>query len=294
MKLGFATDIHLDHVKTIKGARKQFRVGKSLAERGFDALIVSGDISTGKMFKEHMPAFIEGVGKPVYFVLGNHDFWQGFESHVWEEAAKYPGFLDRAGVVELTPDVGLCGVTGWYDCRAGNYIESEVAMGEFDEMPRFKNLGPDRLFEWDDYRKKMMPKRGPWPLGRKQDLGRKCQSFADEQTRAFMPVLEEAAKKYPKVFIVTHFPLWEEACFSPGGHLTKGNEYDDGWLPWSCNIELGARIEALAADFPDTEFQTFTGHTHGAGEAQILPNLRAICGAANYGQPDKVRIFDIL
>ena len=36
---------------------------------------------------------------------------------------------------------------------------------------------------------------------------------------------------------------------------------------------------------PDKEMLVLCGHTHGAGEAQILPNLRVLTGNAEYGKP---------
>jgi hypothetical protein len=35
------------------------------------------------------------------------------------------------------------------------------------------------------------------------------------------------------------------------------------------------------------------GHTHGAGEAQILPNLRVLTGGAEYGNPVKQRVLEV-
>ncbi len=70
-------------------------------------------------------------------------------------------------------------------------------------------------------------------------------------------------------------------------------EKDVDWLPWSVNAELGYRVQALAEDYPKVTFQVLTGHTHHYGEAEILPNLRAYAGKANYGDPQRVKIWDI-
>ncbi|MCI0390151.1 MAG: hypothetical protein MOB07_15475 [Acidobacteria bacterium] len=36
---------------------------------------------------------------------------------------------------------------------------------------------------------------------------------------------------------------------------------------------------------PDCQMSVLCGHTHGAGEARILPNLNVITGGAEYGSP---------
>jgi hypothetical protein len=36
---------------------------------------------------------------------------------------------------------------------------------------------------------------------------------------------------------------------------------------------------------PDAKMTVYCGHTHGAGESHVLPNLRVVTGAAEYGAP---------
>lgn len=290
MRLGFVTDLHLDFVKTVVGNGKLHRIGQTIASVGLDALVVSGDIADGHL-KEYLPHFIEGVGKPVYFTLGNHDFWNSYEPHVWEAAREFDGFLDKGLVVELTPTTALVGVTGWYDLRVGDYIASNVIMAEMGTMPRFKGLGPN----YEMVRTSHGPRRRfmDWPLERVHELARRCREFADDQTRAFLPALERAATSYAKVFIATHFPLWGEACWDAKGGLTRDNPDEVDWLPWSINAALGYKVQALAEDFPHVNFQVLSGHTHHYGEAQLLPNLWAYSGASNYGSSKKVKIWDL-
>ena len=35
------------------------------------------------------------------------------------------------------------------------------------------------------------------------------------------------------------------------------------------------------------------GHTHSAGEAQVLPNLRVLTGGAEYGRPELQRVLAV-
>lgn len=294
MKLGFATDTHLDHVKDIKEQQKHFRVGRNLAKQWeFDALVVTGDITVSGKLEQHFKPFIEGVGKPVYFVLGNHDFWYTHEPSLWKAAQEYDGFLDKGLIVELTPQVALVGLTGWYDMRAGDFLTSNVIMPEMQAMPRFQGTGPDIKMVRDPFMGKSRRSTGDWPWERRVELYKRCCEFADTQTRDFLPVLEKAAGAYSKVVIGTHFPPFEDACWSPKGKLTKDDPDNVDWVPYSVNTRLGHHILALAEDFPRVDFLVLSGHTHHPGDAQIAPNVRAVTGKASYGMPNRAMVFDL-
>jgi hypothetical protein len=47
------------------------------------------------------------------------------------------------------------------------------------------------------------------------------------------------------------------------------------------------------AERPDHQLTVLCGHTNGVGETQVLPNLLAITGGAEYGQPTVQRVFDV-
>ena len=61
---------------------------------------------------------------------------------------------------------------------------------------------------------------------------------------------------------------------------------DDNYLPhFSCQV-VGDVLHRTMKRFPDKQATVLCGHTHGAGKAQILPNLRVITGGAVYGRPE--------
>ena len=43
----------------------------------------------------------------------------------------------------------------------------------------------------------------------------------------------------------------------------------------------------------DRQMTVLCGHTDGAGEAQVLPNLRVLTGAAEYGEPKVQRVLEL-
>lgn len=266
MKIGFATDIHLDHLKEVAGLAKHKRAGARLA-KGLDALLIGGDISNGQDFSRQFSAFCEGAGIPAYFVLGNHDFWSAGEHIVRNNAAQFPGYLDRGGVVELTPSVGLCGRSGWYDTLSGNPFESRWYMSDWERCSRLKDC---------------------WSIP--QLLWKQCRVWAEEETEKAEVSLRKAASEYPEVYFVTHFPLFTKACFDEYGNL---DIEENGMWSWSVDTTMGHMLLRVADEFPGINFTVFTGHTHGGGEMKISHNIHCVAGKARYGNPMVAKIWEI-
>lgn len=260
MRIGYATDIHLDAVNLVRGAgvAKYHRIGRFMAE-GQDVLLITGDISTGKKFPTQFGLFCRGAGIPVYFVLGNHDFWDVPEATVRENAAKFPGYLDVAGVVELAPGLGLTGRTGWYDTLSGNPFESRVTVQDWKRVERLEGLWAEKYL-----------------------LSRACKAWSEEEAEKARPVLIEAAERFPNVLFLTHFPCFVAACWDELGNL---DTEERGFRPWSINTTMGHMIDDVVTAYPKTQFTVLSGHTHGRGRKQLRDNLTCVSGKASYGSP---------
>ncbi len=72
MRLAWATDIHLDHAS--ESVRHRFCQS---AKEQADALLVTGDIAESHVLGSALTALAALSERPVYFVLGNHDFYRG-------------------------------------------------------------------------------------------------------------------------------------------------------------------------------------------------------------------------
>ena len=72
VKLSWATDIHLDHAS--EAARRRFC--QSVQEQA-DALVVTGDIAESHILVSALESLATLTERPVYFVLGNHDYYRG-------------------------------------------------------------------------------------------------------------------------------------------------------------------------------------------------------------------------
>jgi hypothetical protein len=89
------------------------------------------------------------------------------------------------------------------------------------------------------------------------------------------------------VIVLTHVPPFREACWR------RGWISDDDWLPhFACRAFGEVLGEAMAAH-SDCEMSVLCGHTHSAGEAQVLPNLRVLTSGAESGLPEVQRVLTV-
>jgi hypothetical protein len=257
-RLAWLTDIHLNFLRP--PALEVFMV--SLAATAADAFVICGDIAEADEVAVHLHTIAGRVSRPVYFVLGNHDFYHGLIAGVREKVKSLCSvtpnlhWLPDAGVVPLTGDACLVGHDGWGDGRLGDYHRSDVMLNDFGLIGEFGGFDED-------------------PGERLA----KMHALGDEAAAHFRSVLPDALSRFRHVLVVTHVPPFREACWH------EGKVSDDNWLPFfSCKAVGDALAEAMSAA-PGRKMTVLCGHTHGGGEAEILPNLRVLTGGARYGQP---------
>jgi Icc protein len=204
------------------------------------------------------------VRKPVYFVLGNHDFYHGSISVVRmaiQELGDSPRWLGGMECVPLTDTTCLVGHDGWGDGRYGNYAQSDVALNDFRLIRELRGLSrPARLA-------KMM-------------------SLGDEAAEHFRRVLPEALAASEHVVVLTHVSPFVESC------IHEGRPSDADWLPFfACKAAGDVLLDAMRRR-PDRRMTVLCGHTHGRGTCQVLPNLEVHTGGAEYGQPTIQKVFE--
>jgi len=264
MKLAWLTDIHLNFLRP--PALDGFL--DTLADTESDTIVISGDIGEADDVTEYLEAIAGKAMRPVYFVLGNHDFYKGSIAGVREKvraicvATPNLHYLPDAGVVPLTDDACLVGHDGWGDGRFGDYHGSDVLLNDFGLIEEFGGFDED-------------------PGERLAKL----HALGDEAAAHFRAVLPDALTRFRHVIAVTHVPPFREACWH------EGKVSGDDWLPFfSCKAVGDALVEAMA---PDRKMTVLCGHTHGVGEAVILPNLRVLTGGARYGQPTVQLVIEV-
>ena len=260
MRLAWLTDIHLNFVDA--GTIQRFF--QSVAERA-DAVAISGDIAESHDVYHYLRRIEEIVGKPIFFVLGNHDFYRGsifqvrrLAAEVAEES-KYLKYVTAMGVEQLTPRTAIIGHDGWADGRLGDIEYSDVLLN--DHL-----LIAELAVCWNG---SYLDKWRLRPI---------LAELADEAARHFERVLEAAASTYPNVIAVTHVPPFREAAWH------RGKASDDNFLPYFASKAVGEVMKEVMQAHPQSNLLVLCGHTHSGGEIKVLDNLRVLTGKAEYGK----------
>ncbi|HET7842398.1 MAG TPA: metallophosphoesterase [Terriglobia bacterium] len=256
MRLAWLTDIHLEFVAS--PAIEQ--LWQSVRQSGAEAVVVGGDICAGSRLQSELGRMEKILARPIYFVLGNHDFYSGSLSKVRESIAALSGrskwlkWLVTAGIVPLTARTGLLGHDSWADGRLGDFAHSDVRLNDYIYIKELSGLKPDARLA-------------------------KLNALGDEAAAYFARVLPEALQRFEKVVLLTHAPPFESACWY------EGRISDKNYLPHFACKAVGDVLVRIMRDLPNRELLVLCGHTHGAGECQVLPNLLVKTGGAEYRRP---------
>ena len=254
--LAWATDIHLDFVKP----RGVTELAERLAADGPDGVVLSGDLSSSIGLLEHLETLAAHLERPIYFVLGNHDFYGGSIAGVrgamdeLTRTSPWLRWLPACGVVELGGGWAMVGHDGWGDGRAGDPLGSNVQLNDWRAILELSGLTRAARLAV-------------------------LQALGDQAAAYFTRIVPAALERASKLLVVTHVPPFADACWH------EGKRSNDAWLPWFTGVAAGDALRAALAARPDCTALVVCGHTHGAGEVAILPNLRVVTGAADYGHP---------
>jgi 3',5'-cyclic AMP phosphodiesterase CpdA len=238
-----------------------------------DALVLTGDIAVSDTLSRTLIDLAAGFGRPVYFVLGNHDFYGQSFVNVGDKAErlgrKYPGlkWLTKAGVVHLTKTTALVGHDGWYDGRWGHVEHFRARMNDWKQIKDFKYATTDPLI---------------------LDL---CRERADMCARDIEPVLRTALDKYPEVIFATHVPPFPQNATYDRAEESNVDPYDS--MPWYTNKAFGDMLMRLADAYPERKITVLCGHAHTHHEHEILPNLTCMTGLSTYRVPQLAGVLSI-
>ena len=258
------TDLHLNFLSLRQTEEFLARVA---AERP-GAVLISGDIGEAPDVAGHLDRIALRLACPIYFVLGNHDFYFGsierVRQAVEEVCAERPNltYLTSAGAISLTARTGLCGHDGWADARLGDYERSLVMMNDYRLIEELAGVS----------------KRERWPL---------LKAMGAAAARHIETVLPAALADHEEVYLLTHVPPLREACWY------QGQISNDEWLPHFTCLAVGETILQIMRDYPHRQLTVLCGHTHSPGEAQPLANVRILTGGAEYGSPQIQRVFEL-
>src|SRR5262245_27630796 len=123
MRVVWLTDIHLNFLSPV-GIEKFYSLVRGSEP---DVILISGDISEATRLEWHLQRMDAYFQRPIYFVLGNHDYYGSSFGGVAAIMTRLSGELDRlhwltaGGVVELADGMALVGCDSWSDGRYGDY-----------------------------------------------------------------------------------------------------------------------------------------------------------------------------
>lgn len=264
MRVAWLTDIHLNFVPP-EPMRRFF---DEVHRQAPDCVVVSGDIAEGHNLLDYLRHLETGLAMPVYFVLGNHDFYRNSIAAVRESArtysaqSRYLRYLPAADVVPLTPTTALLGHDGWADARLGDFANTDVWLNDHLLIKEIASRN-------------------------KAVLGPRLRQLGDEAAAHFRRVLPPALVKYRHLLVATHVPPFKEACWY------EGRISGDDWLPHFTCKAVGDVLREFMQANPDRTMTVLCGHTHGRGQARILDNLTVLTGGSTYGQPEVQRILEV-
>lgn len=260
MKLAWLTDIHLNFIDD--DARQEFY--QEIVNSGCDTALISGDIAEAPCLESLLNEMVAYIDKPIYFVLGNHDYYRGQIQEVHDAMTALTQnndklfWLPASGIQKLDNSTFLIGQDGWADGRLGDYQNSRVVLND------------SRLIA-DLFQEKI--------LGKYQLLS-KMQQLADADAMKLENDLNQAIAKTPKkIIVLTHVPPFKETC------LYQGKISGDDFLPYFGSKVIGDLLIKVSQENPGIEFLVLCGHTHSAASIQ-RGNLTVEVGRAEYGRPE--------
>lgn len=264
MRAVWATDIHLNFLNS----KERETFFSSILEQNPDALFITGDIAEAPTLEPLLMEMSQSIQIPLYFVLGNHDFYYSSIPQVRISLQKFCDahqnltYLSGNGIVQLTKKTALMGHDGWGDGRLGNYAQSPVRLSDNVLIQELEGLDYEKMIQ-------------------------KLRQFGDEAASAIQISLYEALDAYQHIIFLTHVPPFKEACWY------QGRVGADDWLPFFTCKALGDALYEIMQEQEKCQLTVLCGHTHNAGIAQILPNLRVLTGSAEYGAPRVQQVLEI-
>lgn len=227
-----------------------------------DGLILTGDISCGLTIGNILTFLAKELENfPIYFVLGNHDYYGASfaesEKIVSKITQKYNNliWLTQHDKVAVNEGVAFIGDEGWYDARLGdaNFLAYNLDWIMVSDFRNFKSFEA------------------------KKEYG---EALADASTARLKTKLLHALESNHTIYILTHMPPWAETCRGAGTELAEF------WLPYNINSGLGKMIETVMQEHPNQTAVVLSGHTHIPAILHVAHNIECLVQGGKYlGSP---------
>lgn len=259
------SDLHLDRADS----ESQSMLYDTLAGIDYDAAVITGDITSSPHLNRHLTLLARASGRPVAFVLGNHDYSgssiEKTRKIVADVCSKVSNLhhLRRGTILPLTADTALIGTDGWADAREGILTCPATGHRMLGAIHDFRSTTPGNR------------------LHTMRELGKESAA----EIRATLPL---ALSCHRHVIVATHVPPFPSAA-----------RFDEmpckrELMPFFSNMSLGLALIGIARRFPNKLVTVLAGHTHCRVEQQwILPNLEVRVAGAQPSNPTYETIIEL-
>jgi len=223
-------------------------------------VLVGGDICNGPNSFEWLESLQLNIGKEVFFVLGNHDYYNSsilqtrINADKFNKEQSHCHYLCGNGAIALSDKTALVGHDGWADGRAGDFVGSSVMLNDYVYIEEFK-------------------------YDRGEKLLRILNHLGTEAAKTVKKTILEIIVNYENIIFLTHVPPFKEAC------VYKGKVTDDNWGPHFVCHAMGEVLLEIAEIYPDKQILCLCGHSHSEADINVKPNLRVVAGASELGVP---------
>lgn len=276
MKIAWATDIHLDCVDDVDAA-VSFLNKSSLHS---DALILSGDISVSPHLVQHLGIIEEYFKKPIYFVLGNHDYYYSDIISTRKRVVdacrnmQFTKYLGAIPFINLQPGVFLVGSDGWYDAYNGDPAGSDFLMSDWfkirDFSPAITNVSGKKTLD-------------------KEYVVQVARAICFASARHIAQGIQEVASNATQIIVVTHVPPFVKS-YTDEKYKGMPPQYV---VPWYTSKILEELLFSAAKTYPHVRFTIVSGHTHGQYNGDVSQNIHVNVGKSQYGSPQIAGYIDI-
>jgi predicted phosphohydrolase len=262
MNYAWLTDPHFNFLEESKVIDFLLKLSKL----NIDGLFITGDISTGPEIYRHLQLVEKLLQKPVYFILGNHDYYRSsFDKidRLMEKIKKETSnlhYMTHSEPIKLAPGVGLIGQDGWYDSYWREPLTSLVFVWDWFFITDFRICfsNKERL-----------------ELSRERAFENALQAEIS---------LKKALKSYDTVYFLTHFPPWPD--FDRWCQL-----FEKFWMPYNYSKIMASTLQDVMAQHPTKKLIVLAGHSHDRKVKQIAPNIILKTAEAGHGKCQLGEIF---
>lgn len=211
-----------------------------------DGIFLTGDISNGPNVCKHLHWLQRIVDKPIYFVLGNHDYYRSSFQMVEQSVSELVNsnhdlhYMNVENYISLNQDTALIGHNGWYDAKWHDPLLPVVFLADWYFIDDFK------LGQGNEGRMQIMRDRAAVAA---QSIGKN---------------LVSALREHSTVYLLTHFPPWPYYQYGI---------MDNFWKPFNSSKIIAETIEDIMKHLPHKKLIVLAGHTHEARYTKVAHNI---------------------